>query len=250
MAEPTARWPIILSQRLYRALLRAYPPDFRHRHGAAMAQLFGDVCRDAQRERGGRGLLAIWRHTLGDLCVSVFRERRATLLDALRRATGRHPGGLPWAAPPPDLGALLRVLPIGRTQQVGRWSLTFVSVEHWGGACVASFTVRWRTAPGAASAPPPLVGLDLRAIDDRGGRYLARQCGGSGGADSDSGHMDLAYALTPALDPAARSLRLAARVQLLAQEGSPPRLVPLRTEPGQWDVTVAIPATATAAVAP
>ena len=60
--------------------------------------------------------------------------------------------------------------------------------------------------------------------------------------------MDLAYTLTPTLDPAARTLCFAVRVQLLAQEGSPPRLVPLRTEPGQWDFTVAVPVAA--AVAP
>lgn len=245
MAGSTTRWPVILSQRLYRALLRVYPPDFRHRHGTAMAQLFGDVCRDAYRVHGVASLLDVWRYTLGDLCVSALRERGAALLDAIRRATGRHPGGIPWAAPAPTLGALLQVLPVGQTQQRERWSLTFVSMEHWAGACIATFTVRWRTSTDAALAPPPLLGLALRVTDDRGGRYLARQCGGYGGADSDSGHMDLAYTLTPMLNPAARSLRLAVRVQLLAQEGSPPRLVPLRTEPGRWDFTVAVPAAAT-----
>lgn len=245
MVQPTTPRPLARSLRLYRALLRAYPPAFRREHGAAMVQLFRDGCRDAYRARGGTGLLAVWRHTLGDVCVSALRERRAALLGAARRLAGRGRGGALWADPAPALGALLRVLPVGQTRHQGRWSLTFVSVEHWAGACIASFTVRWRTSPDAALAPPPRPGLAFHVTDDRGGRYLARQCGGSGGADSQSGHMDLAYTLTPALDPAARTLRFAVRVQLLAQEGSPPRLVPLRTAPGRWGFEVAVPATAT-----
>ena len=175
MARSTTPWPLAFSQRLYHALLRAYPPDFRRRHGEAMAQLFRDGCRDAYRERGGAGLLDTWRHTLGDLCISALRERRAALLDAIQRAAGRRPDGTTWAAPAPALGALLRVLPVGQTRHRGRWSLTFVSVEHWAGACIASFTVRWRTPPDAALAPPPLLGLALHVTDDRGGHYLARQ---------------------------------------------------------------------------
>ena len=242
MVQPTTPRPLAVSLRLYRALLRAYPPAFRREHGPAMVQLFRDSCRDAYRSRGRGGLLALWRHTLGDLCVSALRERRAALRGALGRATGRPPGGTPWAAPAPALGALLRVLPVAQARQRGRWSLTFVSVEHWAGACVASFTVRWAMPPGAALAPPPIVGLVLGVTDDRGRHSLARQCGGSGGSDDQSGHVDLAYTLTPALDRDARSLHVAVRVQLLAREGSPPRLVPLRTEPGRWDFAVAVPA--------
>ncbi len=122
-----------------------------------------------------------------------------------------------------------------------------MAVVHWVGECVARFTVRWHTPAGEGGAHAPAPGLALRVTDDRGGRYLARQCSGSGGADSRSGHMDLAYTLTPALDPAARTLRFAVRVQLLVQVGSLPRLVPLRTEPGRWDFTVAVPAAATVA---
>lgn len=243
MVQPTTPRPLAFSLRLYRALLRAYPPAFRREHGAAMVQLFRDGCRDAYRERGGAGLFVVWRHTLGDLCVSALRERRAALLGAAKRVDG----GTPWADPAPVLGALLGVLPVVQTQHHGRWSLTLVAVEHWAGACVASFTVRWHTPPGEGGARMPSPGLALRVTDDRGERYLARQCGGSGGSDSQSGHMDLAYTLTPALDPAARALRFAVRVQLLAQEGSPPRLVPLRTAPGRWGFTVAVPAAVTVA---
>ena len=245
MVQPTTPRTLALSQALYRALLRAYPSAFRREHGAAMAQLFRDSCRDAYQERGVVGLFSVWRHTLGDLGVSALRERRAALIAAIRLAIGRHPSGPTWAAPPPALGALLGVLPVAQTRRLGRWSLACLSVEHWAGACIASFTVRWQASP---DSPFPLLGLIVRVTDDRGGRYLARQRGGSGGSDDVSGHMDLAYTFTPTLDPAARVLHFAVRLQLLAQEGSPTRLVPLRTEPGGWDFTVAVPAAA--AVAP
>lgn len=245
MAQTPTPRALSRSTRIYRALLRAYPPDFRHRHGAAMVQLFRDSCRDAYRERGGAGLLAVWGHTLGDLCVSAVRERGAALSTALRRVLGRHRDTPGWAFAPPALGALLQVLPVAQTRQQGRWTLTFISMEHWAGACIASFTVRWQMAP---EAPFPLVGLDLQATDDCGGRYVARPSGGSGGSNGEHGHHDSTYILTPALDPAARSLRFVVRLQLLAQDGSPPRLVPVRTEPGTWDFTVAVPATAAATI--
>jgi Domain of unknown function (DUF1835) len=68
-----------LSDRIYQALLLAYPPGFRHEYGAQMAQVFHDSCRDAQRRRGMVGLLALWLAALGDLAASAWAEWRTAL---------------------------------------------------------------------------------------------------------------------------------------------------------------------------
>ena len=70
-----------VSERIYRLLLRAYPAAFRRAYGPAMVQLFRDCGRDAVRARGGAGLPALWRHTLGDLVRSGLRERLTPAAD-------------------------------------------------------------------------------------------------------------------------------------------------------------------------
>ena len=75
--------PLLLgvSERVYRLLLVAYPAAFRRAYGPAMAQLFRDCCLAAVQARGGAGLLALWRHTLGDLVSSGLRERLTPAAD-------------------------------------------------------------------------------------------------------------------------------------------------------------------------
>ena len=66
---------LLISERLYSALLNLYPPTFRAMHGQQIRLTFRDACRDAYRRRGILGLLALWRPTLLDLFKSALEER-------------------------------------------------------------------------------------------------------------------------------------------------------------------------------
>jgi hypothetical protein len=57
-----------LSERIYRFLLKAYPPRYLRRYEEPMAQLFSDQLRDAT---SSRGLVRLWSRTLGDLLRTV-----------------------------------------------------------------------------------------------------------------------------------------------------------------------------------
>ena len=59
------------SQRIYRALLKVCPEDFRREYGVQMEQVFGDLYREA-RERGGRRAIAL----MWALTISTWHERR------------------------------------------------------------------------------------------------------------------------------------------------------------------------------
>jgi hypothetical protein len=62
------------SERIYRALLRAYPRDYRHRYAEPMEQLFRDRLHGVH---GFGGLLTLWRQILADWAVSVPASYRA-----------------------------------------------------------------------------------------------------------------------------------------------------------------------------
>ena len=61
-----------VSDRIYRALLLAYPKEFREGYGAQMAQAFGDLRREEQRRGRAFGLAGLWFRTLLDVCCEVF----------------------------------------------------------------------------------------------------------------------------------------------------------------------------------
>lgn len=65
-----------LPERVYGALLRAYPAAFREEVGREMTQAFRDLCRDA-----GGATIGLWLFVLGDLARSApalrFEEVRA-----------------------------------------------------------------------------------------------------------------------------------------------------------------------------
>ncbi|CAN5796317.1 hypothetical protein BH23ACT11_BH23ACT11_10730 [soil metagenome] len=63
------------SKRLYRALLVAYPKEFRRQYSEQLEQAFGDLCREELQQRGKKGLLVLWMRTLGDLAISGFSAR-------------------------------------------------------------------------------------------------------------------------------------------------------------------------------
>ena len=63
------------SERVYRALLLAYPREFRREYGPQMEQAFGDLYREA-RERGGRsGIAHLWVLAVSDLARTAVAQR-------------------------------------------------------------------------------------------------------------------------------------------------------------------------------
>lgn len=75
----SANKSLVISNRLYRLLLAAYPAEFRHAYGAQMAQVFRDRCREEQGRRaaggGSRtGLWRVWMETILDLARTAPEE--------------------------------------------------------------------------------------------------------------------------------------------------------------------------------
>jgi hypothetical protein len=71
---PNAPRSLILSTRLYQALLAIYPSEFRRAYGGPMLQVFGDCCRRALLEGGAVGLLSLWMRTMLDTVRTAFEE--------------------------------------------------------------------------------------------------------------------------------------------------------------------------------
>jgi hypothetical protein len=67
-----------VSERVYQALLVAYPVDHRRMYGDPMVQLFRDQMR---RDGGGRRTILVWVVVGFDLLSSAFRERMETIMD-------------------------------------------------------------------------------------------------------------------------------------------------------------------------
>lgn len=65
---------VSLSLRLYRALLRAYPPSFRAEYADEMALTFCDECRARHLRNGAAGVVGEWVVTVPDYLVSVVDE--------------------------------------------------------------------------------------------------------------------------------------------------------------------------------
>jgi len=66
--------PVIYSVQLYRALLAAYPSEFRTNYAEPMVQVFRDACRRACREGGSVALIALWARTTLDMIMTVIEE--------------------------------------------------------------------------------------------------------------------------------------------------------------------------------
>ncbi len=69
------RGKLLVSERLYGALLHLYPKEFRAAYGQQMRLTFRDACRVAYLRNGIGGLLALWLPTLLDLFKSALEER-------------------------------------------------------------------------------------------------------------------------------------------------------------------------------
>jgi hypothetical protein len=70
-----------VSERVYRALLAAYPKAFRDAYGSQMEQTFRDLCRDELRRGGMGGLLRLWVRTGLDLATTAVAERRSARVE-------------------------------------------------------------------------------------------------------------------------------------------------------------------------
>jgi len=66
---------LLVSVRLYRALLVAYPKKFREHYETQMVQVFRDSFRDAYHYNGMSGVIDLWLHTFADLFVTALIER-------------------------------------------------------------------------------------------------------------------------------------------------------------------------------
>jgi hypothetical protein len=70
---------VIVSDRVYRGLLAAYPPEFRQRYAPEMAQVFRTCCRSSYDSSGVSGVLRLWLPTLWDWARSMASERCSSL---------------------------------------------------------------------------------------------------------------------------------------------------------------------------
>jgi hypothetical protein len=80
MPAPASRTQVlVISERVYRGLLAAYPAEFRQRYGAEMAQVFRTCCRASFDSWGVSGVLDLWLPTLWDWAWSAAGERFSSL---------------------------------------------------------------------------------------------------------------------------------------------------------------------------
>ncbi|HEX7090564.1 MAG TPA: ABC transporter permease [Longimicrobiales bacterium] len=93
---------VAAGEAVYRALLRAYPRDFRSRFADEMALAFRDASR-AALEAGRRRLAAAWLRFLLDLAATAVRERVAA-----RRAGALHPPLHPTTRRGDPMGVLIQ----------------------------------------------------------------------------------------------------------------------------------------------
>ncbi len=77
-----------LEVRIYRALLRAYPPSFRERHGPEMVRAFVSRLEEVRDREGALGLARLWGATLLDVTRNATALRWAALRDAATAGPG------------------------------------------------------------------------------------------------------------------------------------------------------------------
>ena len=82
-----------LADRMYRALLRLFPFDFRSEFESEMEQTFREQRQYAQRRKGTLGLLALWWETIAGIFTTAPAEHLSMLRQDVRYAlrTSRTP---------------------------------------------------------------------------------------------------------------------------------------------------------------
>jgi hypothetical protein len=71
---------LAFSDRVYRALLRGYPVEFRERFADEMAQVFRCLCGEVYQDSGSGGLARLWISMLWDWARTAISQWWATLL--------------------------------------------------------------------------------------------------------------------------------------------------------------------------
>jgi hypothetical protein len=69
--EPIVRW----SGWIYGCLLIAYPCELRRPFGADMTEMFEDQLSAAALQRGGAGIVSLWRTALWELAIVAVPSR-------------------------------------------------------------------------------------------------------------------------------------------------------------------------------
>jgi hypothetical protein len=82
--------------RVYRAMLSAYPREFRDAYGDEMTQVFRDLCRE-ERRSGVTGLVRLWARVALDLASTAAAERIAERRKARQRGMDVNERRLVWA---------------------------------------------------------------------------------------------------------------------------------------------------------
>jgi hypothetical protein len=100
-APATGCHTLVISDRVYRSLLAAYPLEFRRRYGPEMAQVFRTCCHVSYRASGTRGVVRLWLPTLWDWTWTAARERfsslfRRSMMNDIA-AFDRQVGDLVWS---------------------------------------------------------------------------------------------------------------------------------------------------------
>lgn len=78
---PNTPRSLILSTRLYQALLAVYPSEFRQAYGGPMLQVFRDCTLKTLRENGTAGLLPLWIRMILDTVQTALDEHIQRGLD-------------------------------------------------------------------------------------------------------------------------------------------------------------------------
>ncbi len=178
---PTPVLGLRLSERIYRLLLRVYPPAYRRACGSDLTDFFRDRYREEFVARGWMGVVGLWVRSLADVLASglaerwksLRRSRRAgfdktkenwveTLLQDVRyalRSFRKRPGFTAVIVVTLALGigastaiftvvnsVLLRPLPYGDADQLtlvwGRMTSTGVERAPWSGLDLLDFRER------------------------------------------------------------------------------------------------------------
>ena len=92
--SPDATRSLMLSTRLYQALLLVYPSEFRKDYGGPMLQVFRDRGIRALREGGNTGLLSLWVRTMLDTVQTALEEHAQRGVDMSKEKLIRSSG---WA---------------------------------------------------------------------------------------------------------------------------------------------------------
>lgn len=116
-----------MSDGVYRALLVAYPREFRREYGEHMVQGFRDLLRD-ERHRGFAALAAFWVRVVLDVISSAFAERRAAHGGLLLRS----PGLARWSGAAVVLGGVLLLAQEMLWRLLGRSEEPTIGQNHVG----------------------------------------------------------------------------------------------------------------------